>query len=276
MRRPARSAPRRAAGRCASIECTSIRSGEPRLVARPAASAWSAAHSPACRRRSSAGPARRDACRARCTARCSATMVLPVPAEPETRAGPAVVALDPAAAAPGAGRPSTSPTGSRAPAPAPRRWSCTRKRRCASGCSKGSASGAATLRRPAGCAAGRQLEQRLGGLRRAGGRPGPAACPRRRRARRRATRRARRSRAVRRPAASAKSSGFGEVATAAAARRLHVDRDHDLLDRLADLDELRGAGLRMRLELAPLGPGVGLVVVVDVAEQQAARRSCGR
>jgi hypothetical protein len=38
---------------------------------------------------------------------------------------------------------------------------------------------------------------------------------------------------------------------------------------LADLHELRGAGLRVRLQLAPLGPGVGGVVVVDVAEQQA-------
>ena len=53
---------------------------------------------------------------------------------------------------------------------------------------------------------------------------------------------------------------------------LHVDRDDDLLHRLADLDQLRRAGLGMRLQLAPLGPVVGLVVMIDVAEQQAASR----
>ena len=42
--------------------------------------------------------------------------------------------------------------------------------------------------------------------------------------------------------------------------------------RLPNLHELRGAGLRMRLQLAPLGPVVRLVVVIDVAQQQAARR----
>ena len=51
--------------------------------------------------------------------------------------------------------------------------------------------------------------------------------------------------------------------------RLHIDRDDDLLHRLADLDQLRGARLRMRLQLAPFRPVVGLVVVIDVAEQEA-------
>ena len=51
--------------------------------------------------------------------------------------------------------------------------------------------------------------------------------------------------------------------------RLHVDRDNDLLHGLPNLDQLRGAGLRMRLQLAPLRPVIRLVVVVDVAEQEA-------
>ena len=51
---------------------------------------------------------------------------------------------------------------------------------------------------------------------------------------------------------------------------LHVDGDDDLLDGLADLHQLGSAGLRMRLQPAPLGPLIGPVVVIDVAEQQAA------
>ena len=50
--------------------------------------------------------------------------------------------------------------------------------------------------------------------------------------------------------------------------RLHIDRNDDLLHRLANLDQLRGAGLGMRLQLAPFGPVVGLVMVVDVTEQR--------
>ncbi len=49
---------------------------------------------------------------------------------------------------------------------------------------------------------------------------------------------------------------------------LHVDRDNDLLHGLPDLDQLCGAGLRMRLQLAPSRPVIRLVVVVDVAEQE--------
>lgn len=51
---------------------------------------------------------------------------------------------------------------------------------------------------------------------------------------------------------------------------LHVDGDDHLLDGLANLHQLRSAGLRMRLQPAPLGPLIGLVVVIDVAEQQTA------
>ena len=54
--------------------------------------------------------------------------------------------------------------------------------------------------------------------------------------------------------------------------RLHIDRHDDLLDRLADFHELRGTGLGMGFQLAPLGPVVSLVVVIDVTEQQAALR----
>ena len=46
-------------------------------------------------------------------------------------------------------------------------------------------------------------------------------------------------------------------------------RNDDLFHRLTDLDELRGARARVRLELPPLRPVVRLVVVVHVAEQQA-------
>ena len=43
----------------------------------------------------------------------------------------------------------------------------------------------------------------------------------------------------------------------------------ELLHPLSDLDELHGAGGRMPLDLAPLGPPVGLVVVVYMHQQQA-------
>ena len=63
---------------------------------------------------------------------------------------------------------------------------------------------------------------------------------------------------------------LGSVRPRRRSSRLHVNRDNDLLHRLADLDQLRGAGLGMRLQLAPFRPVVSLVVVVDVAEQEAA------
>ena len=55
--------------------------------------------------------------------------------------------------------------------------------------------------------------------------------------------------------------------------RLHIDRDNDLLHRLADFHQLRGSGLRMGFQLPPLGPVVGFVMVTHEAEQQAALRS---
>ena len=51
-------------------------------------------------------------------------------------------------------------------------------------------------------------------------------------------------------------------------RRVDVGRDDDLLDALADLDELRRAGLRMPLDLPPLRPGVRVVVVPGIAQQK--------
>lgn len=51
---------------------------------------------------------------------------------------------------------------------------------------------------------------------------------------------------------------------------LDVLRNEDLLDTLADLDKLRCAGGRVHFQLAPLGPLIGLVVVIDIAEQQTA------
>ena len=57
---------------------------------------------------------------------------------------------------------------------------------------------------------------------------------------------------------------------------LHVDRDHDLLDRLAYLDQLRRARFRMRLKFAALRPVISIVVVADVAEQKARIVLCER
>lgn len=42
----------------------------------------------------------------------------------------------------------------------------------------------------------------------------------------------------------------------------------DLAYLLADFDKLRGARFGMRFELAPLGPSIRLVVVIDVTQQQ--------
>jgi hypothetical protein len=50
---------------------------------------------------------------------------------------------------------------------------------------------------------------------------------------------------------------------------LPMDRPPQLLHRLANLHQLRGARLRMGFQLAALGPGVGSVVMIDVAKQQA-------
>ena len=49
-------------------------------------------------------------------------------------------------------------------------------------------------------------------------------------------------------------------------------RRRHLLDALAHLDDLDGAGLGMRLDAAALGPLVGVVVVADVGQQEALRR----
>ena len=62
----------------------------------------------------------------------------------------------------------------------------------------------------------------------------------------------------------ANSGGFGRRGPL----YLDIHGNDDLLDRLAHLDELRRARLRMRVELPTLGPRVRLVVVVDVAEQE--------
>src|SRR3546814_9826187 len=50
-------------------------------------------------------------------------------------------------------------------------------------------------------------------------------------------------------------------------------RNHDLLNALANLHQLRRAGCGVRLQLSPLGHVIGLVVMIDVAEQQAGFRS---
>src|SRR3546814_17436475 len=52
-------------------------------------------------------------------------------------------------------------------------------------------------------------------------------------------------------------------------------RNHDLLNALANLHQLRRAGCGVRLQLSPLGPVIGLVVMIDVAEQQAGFRQVG-
>ena len=54
--------------------------------------------------------------------------------------------------------------------------------------------------------------------------------------------------------------------------RLDVARDDDLLHSLAYLHQLRSAGARMRLQLATLSPRVGRIVMTHIGEEQAARR----
>ena len=55
-------------------------------------------------------------------------------------------------------------------------------------------------------------------------------------------------------------------------RLWHVDGNGDLLDGLPHLDQLRSAGSRVGLQLPALGPPVGIVVVVNVAEHEAVLR----
>src|ERR1044072_1792688 len=50
------------------------------------------------------------------------------------------------------------------------------------------------------------------------------------------------------------------------------DINRDLLDPLAYLDQLSRASRWMRLQLPTLGPGVGLVMMIDVTQQKT--RSC--
>ena len=199
------------------------------------------------------------------TARCSATIVLPVPAEPGDARRAGIVALDPLRAAPGCRKTvhfshgkferalQLLDIGHHAEAPL-RVGMVERVRR----------------RRPAhgtrGVAARRELQQRLGGL----GRQVIGQVEQRvlgglthvgQPLRRHAVAEQRRRRRCRRTAAA-------WLAAAAASPRTYVGTtisSHPL----ADLHELRRAGLRVRLQLAPLGPVVGVVVVVDVAEQQA-------
>ena len=53
---------------------------------------------------------------------------------------------------------------------------------------------------------------------------------------------------------------------------LHVLRDDNLTHRLADFHKLRRASLRVGFQPPPLRPLVGFVVVIDVAQQEAAPR----
>ena len=70
-------------------------------------------------------------------------------------------------------------------------------------------------------------------------------------------------------------AGQGRRAVRGILLYLHVDGDLDLFDGLAHLHELGRAGTGMGLQPAALRPVVGLVVVVDVAEQQAGLRAVG-
>src|SRR5690606_4493286 len=53
-------------------------------------------------------------------------------------------------------------------------------------------------------------------------------------------------------------------------RGLDVSRDHDLFHGLANLDDLRRAGRRMHLHSPAFCPCIGLVVMIDVTQQEAA------
>ena len=59
-------------------------------------------------------------------------------------------------------------------------------------------------------------------------------------------------------------------------RSLHIRRDENLLNRFTDLDQLSRTRARMRFESPALRPVVGLVVMIDVAKQEAVPRSCAR
>jgi hypothetical protein len=63
--------------------------------------------------------------------------------------------------------------------------------------------------------------------------------------------------------------GLGPTKVGPYGRLLHVNRYDDLLHRLADLDQLRGARGWMGLQLAPFRPVVRLIVMGDEAKQQA-------
>src|SRR5262249_19184957 len=58
-------------------------------------------------------------------------------------------------------------------------------------------------------------------------------------------------------------------------RALHfnVFRNRDLLNRLAQFDELGGAGLRVDVQLTALGPVVCLIVMIGVAKKEAGFRA---
>ena len=150
-----------------------------------------------------------------------------------------------------------SPRGRRGRPGARRSSTSRRKRRWASGWAKGSGGAA---RRGGGLDAGGEVDQRLEGLGREVVGEVEQGVLGRRRGRRRA------SPGGRRRARRVGVRGAGEEAGLRAART--GARDDDLLDPLADLDELGGAGRGVGLEAAALGPGVGGVVVADPGEQE--------
>jgi hypothetical protein len=50
--------------------------------------------------------------------------------------------------------------------------------------------------------------------------------------------------------------------------RLDIFRNDDFLDRLPNLHQLGGTCLGMGLQLSPFSPVLGLIVVIDVTEEQ--------
>ena len=62
---------------------------------------------------------------------------------------------------------------------------------------------------------------------------------------------------------------FGDMFRLRGKFGLHVNRDNDLLHRLANLDQLRSARFGMRLQFPPFRPVISIVVVVNVTKQKA-------
>ena len=209
--------------------------------------------------------------RARWTARCSATIVLPVPAEPETRAGPLKARSTRARCAGMQKNRPLLPRDTRARAPAPRHWSA-----------RGIAAARRDARRdrPQRAAPGRLAASRQ--RRAAGSPPAPPAAGDVMTSNRLSSSAARTSSTHSSGTPKAISSNFRRFANSFGFGKAGVGtkgsgsagwcRTRSPSIALANLDELHRARRRVALDFAALGPFVGVVVMIDVDEQKTRSR----